>query len=175
MAIATAMPVPQIQQASALLQVIITKLCYSVGVLLGMDIALQGNTIRATGPNEWGFDIAEACSGIRSLMALTMVAAVYANYTQKQLWKKAFLFASALPLAIIGNFFRIFTILVLAELGFTKFAAATYHDWAGLLIFYPLALGGLFLVDSLLNRRRRRMVRKKIVSAAPETKPDLTS
>ncbi len=170
-----AMPVPQIQQASALLQVFVTKFCYHAGLLFGMDISLQGNTIRASGDKEWGFDIAEACSGIRSLMALAMIAAAYANYTQKKLWKKLFLFASALPLALVGNFGRIFTILVLAEMGFTKFASATYHDWAGLLIFFPLALGGLFLLDDLLNRRfRRRKVARRVVAAGeagtnPET------
>lgn len=163
-----AIPVPQIQQASALLQVLITKLCYHTGVFFGMEISLQGNTIRALGEPGWGFDIAEACSGIRSLMALTMIAAVYANYTQKVLWKKAFLFACSLPLAIFANFWRIFTILVLAEMGYTEFARATYHDWAGLLIFFPLALTGLFLIDSLINRRfRRRKVVRKSVSVGP--------
>jgi hypothetical protein len=51
--------------------------------------------------------------------------------------------------------------MLLAHFGFKDFAAKTYHDWAGLLIFFPIALAGLFVIDSLLNYRSR--VRKKLV------------
>ncbi len=156
-----AIPIPGIQQGTALLQVIVTKLCYTGGTLMGMDLVNDGNTISAVGANTWDFDIAEGCSGIRSMMALTMISAIYANYTQKELWKKLFLFACSLPLSLIGNFGRIFTIMLLAHFGFKDFAAKTYHDWAGLLIFFPIALAGLFVIDSLLNYRSR--VRKKLV------------
>ena len=59
-----------------------------------------------------------------------------------------------------ANFFRIFTIIVLAEFGFSDFAAGVYHDWAGLLFFFPIALAGLMLIDWLINRRENR---KKVV------------
>ena len=117
-------------------------------------------------------DIAEGCSGIRSLMALTMIAAVFAHYTQKSLWKKAVLFGSSLPLAIIGNFGRIFTILVIAQMGFADFAMKTFHDWAGLLFFFPIALSGLYLIDYLLNIRERRK-RKKKVSVSRKNTPQI--
>lgn len=155
-----AIPVPGIQQATALLQVVVTKLCYQAGTLCGMSLMVQGNTISAVGENAWKFDIAEGCSGVRSLMALAMIAAIYANYTQKSLWKKAFLFASALPLALVGNFGRIFTILILAHFGFEDFAGKTYHDWAGMLIFFPIALSGLFAIDRLLNPRPKKKLRR---------------
>lgn len=76
----------------------------------------------------------------------------------------AFLFACSLPLALIANFFRIFTILVLAELGYSDFAAGAYHDWAGLLFFFPIALAGLFLIDRILNwKAHRKVTRKRVV------------
>ncbi|WP_193210567.1 exosortase/archaeosortase family protein [Luteolibacter marinus] len=161
-----AIPVPGIQQATALLQVVVTKLCYQAGTLCGMSLMVQGNTISSVGETPWNFDIAEGCSGVRSLMALAMIAAIYANYTQKPLWKKAFLFACALPLALIGNFGRIFTILLLAHFGFEDFASQTYHDWAGMLIFFPIALSGLFLVDRLLNPGPRKTLRRATQSRA---------
>ena len=154
-------PIPGVQQATALLQVVVTESCYHVGTFFGMQLINDGNTISAVGSKAWNFDIAEGCSGIRSLMSLAMIAAIYANYTQKTLWKKLFLFACSLPLALLGNFGRIFTIMVLAQMGFQKFAAATYHDWAGILIFFPIALIGLFVIDSLLNFNTR--IRKKVV------------
>ncbi|MEY4244242.1 MAG: hypothetical protein RLZZ245_1827 [Verrucomicrobiota bacterium] len=146
-----AIPIPGIQQATAVLQVVVTKACFTAGIWMGMPLVNDGNTITAIGTNAWDFDIAEGCSGIRSMMALTMVAAIYANYTQKTILKKLFLFSCALPLALIGNFGRIFTILLLAHFGFKEFAAQTYHDWAGLLIFFPIALLGLFAIDSAIN------------------------
>ncbi len=153
-----AIPVPGLKDAlTGNLQVLVTKSCYHVGKFVGMDLVNHGSNISVGGSD---LSIAEGCSGIRSLMALAMIAAVYANYTQKTLWKKAVLFACALPLAILGNFFRIFTILVLTHFGFEEFARQTYHDWAGLLLFFPIALAGLFLCDYLLNWRTRR--KKKV-------------
>jgi exosortase len=164
-----AIPVPGIQQATAVLQVFVTKGCYEVGTACGLPLTVQGNTISLVGSSGGGFDIAQGCSGVRSIMALTMIAAIYANYTQKALWKKAFLFACSLPLALIGNFGRVFTILLLANIGMGKFAAGTWHDWAGMLIFFPIALAGLFVIDRLLNpgpkKKLRRVVQTRIAPA----------
>lgn len=154
-----AMPVPGLNQLTNGLQVIITQWCYSVGLLTGMELTLSGNTIKSATDAWPGFDIAEGCSGIKSLLALFMIAAIYADYTQNKLWKKIFLLIMAFPLAIIGNFFRIFTILVIAEMGYVDFAAETYHDWAGLLIFFPVALSGLFMVDKLINKKKVKVKR----------------
>lgn len=160
-------PVPGLGAAlTGNLQIFITKSCYFVGTLVGMDLTSTGSTITVNGRD---LEIAEGCSGIRSLMALVMIAAVYANYTQKSLWKKAVVFASSLPLAIIGNFGRIFTILIFAQLGFGEFGSQTYHDWAGLLIFFPIALSGLYLVDYLLNFKTRR--KKQVTRAMTRKKP----
>lgn len=152
-----AVPIPGLNTLlTAQLQGLITEVCYHGGMLIGMDLVREGNNITVVGGGADPVRIAEGCSGMRSLMALTMIAAVYSYFTQKPLWKKAVLFATSLPLAIIGNFFRIFTILVITKLGFADFAKETYHDWAGLLIFFPITLSGLYLFDYLLNRKQRR-------------------
>ena len=164
-----AIPIPGIQQATAVLQMVVTELCFLGGTAMGMPLVNDGNTISSVGANAWNFDIAEGCSGIRSLMALAMISAIYANYTQKTLWKKVFLFACALPLSLLGNLGRIFTILLLAHFGFADFAAKTYHDWSGLLLFFPIALVGLFVIDHLLNfrsRGQRKLVRRKVAAEA---------
>lgn len=142
------------------LQTLITKSCYEMGLMMGMNLTSSGSEISVKGTD---LEIAEGCSGIRSLMALVMIAAVYANYTQKTLWKKAVLFLSSIPLAIIGNFLRIFTILLLAHFGFGEFAKQTYHDWSGLLFFFPIALAGLYVVDYLLNLKSRPKRKKRAV------------
>ena len=159
-----AIPVPGLKDAlTGGLQILITEACYEAGLLVGMDLVREGSKISVSGSD---LNIAEGCSGIRSLMALAMIAAVYANYTQDTLWKKAVLFVSALPLAIIGNFGRIFTILLLSHMGFHSFGKGVWHDWAGLLLFFPIALSGLYLIDYLLNlkTRRKKKVKRRAVS-----------
>ena len=149
-----AVPVPGLNQMTNFLQVFVTQACYNVGTGFGMELINSGNDIMsATG--KWSeVKIAEGCSGIRSLMALVMIAAIFAYYTQEKSWKKAVVFASALPLALFGNFCRVFTILVLAECGFENFAVGLYHDFAGMFIFFPAALGGLMLLDKFLNPKK---------------------
>lgn len=166
-------PVPGLEAVlTGNLQTLITRSCYHVGLFLGMDLTSSGATISIAGSS---VEIAEGCSGIRSLMALTMIAAVYSHYTQKPLWKKAVLFASSFPLAIIGNFFRIFTILVLTQMGFGEFAKKTYHDWAGMLLFFPITLAGLFLFDYLLNFNTRKTKVKRTVARTHKVAKETTA
>lgn len=150
-----AITVPGIEQATNYLQVAVTKLCYLAGTGLGMELTNAGTNIASASGKWHELEIAEGCSGIRSITALVLISAVYAYMTQKNWWKMGFLFACALPLALIANFLRIFTIIVLAECGFSHFAAGAYHDWAGLLFFFPIALSGLFLIDKLLNAKHQ--------------------
>lgn len=168
-------PVPGLEAIlTGNLQVLITKACYHTGIFFGMDLINTGADIYIGGSS---VKVAEGCSGIRSLMALTMIAAVYANYTQKPLWKKAFLFLLAFPLAIAGNFLRIFTILVLAQFGYADFGIGTWHDWAGLLIFFPIALSGLYLADYLLNfkEKRSKQVKRTVKKSSKVVKEQATS
>lgn len=161
-------PVPGLENLlTGRLAVLITGACYEFGSAVGMDLVRVGSTIFV---NESPVKVADGCSGIRSLMALTMIAAVYANYTQKPLWKKALLFVSSFPLAVIANFFRIFSILVLGHFGFSSFGTGTWHDWAGLLFFFPIALAGLYLVDYLLNFKTRKRKRVKRAVTRTQTK-----
>ena len=162
-----AISVPGLQQATSVLQIFISESCYAVGSALGIQLTLSGNDLSSATGSWDSLNIAEGCSGIRSLMALVMISAIYAYLTQKKLWKMAFLFACALPLAVLANFLRIFTIILLAEFGFSKFAAGVYHDWAGLLFFFPIALAGLFLIDRLLNwKEHRKVARVRTVGGA---------
>lgn len=164
-----AIPVPGLETiTTAGLQALITESCYHAGNLIGMDLLREGNNITVVGSGADPVRIAEGCSGIRSMMALIMIAAVYAYYTQKPLWKKALLFSTAIPLAIIGNFGRIFTILVITKMGYPEFAKQTYHDWAGMLIFFPIALSGLYFFDYLINIKSRR--RRKVVTTRTQRK-----
>ena len=158
---------PGLQQATNGLQIFATKAAFHIGRLFGVEAIVSGNQIIPA--NKPGFDIAEGCSGMRSLMALTLISAVYAHLTQKTLWKKIVLFACSLPLAILGNCLRIASILVIAEYVSYDFAAKAYHEWSGFVFFLVIGLSGLIAVDWLLNRGQSgRVVVRKVGAAVPE-------
>ena len=104
--------------------------------------------------------MAEGCSGIRSLMVLTLTAAILAHLTQTRIWKKLALFACAVPLAVFANSVRVASVILLAEYVNPDFAASLYHDYSTL-VFYPLALGMLLLVAGLLRGRGWLPVKRK--------------
>lgn len=101
-------------------------------------------------------DVADPCSGIRSLFALMMVSALYSYLTQKSLWKGIFLFACSIPLAVTGNLVRILmltfgTIIMGPEKAIGTLEEPTlFHLIAGYVVFV-VALGGLLGISWLLN------------------------
>ena len=92
----------------------------------------------------------EGAAACVPLMALLMLSAAWAYLSDLKFWKKCVLFLSAIPLAVIGNGVRITSIVVMAEYGNPEFASKTWHDWSGLLFFFPISLFGLAAVHSLL-------------------------
>lgn len=142
-------PVAAIEQATFRLQFIITGLVGALANLFGMSIQAVGTTLSAR-DSSFHFEIAEGCSGIRSLTALTMLSAIYAHLMQKELWKKAALVACSAVFAIIGNVGRIFTILLVAKFFNADLAGGKYHEVSGFLIF-PFAILAMLGTDRLLK------------------------
>lgn len=144
-------PLSAIEQMSFRLQFAITGLVEWLSGIFGIKIYSVGTTLRAV-DGSWGFDISEGCSGIRSLIAMTMITAIYVHIVEKQLWKKVTIFGLSVLFAIIGNAGRIFTIIIIAKLGFPEFAGGLYHDYSGF-IFFPIALAVMVMTSKLLNLR----------------------
>lgn len=117
---------------------------------LGIEAERSGSAIYSTAAGGFNFDVADPCSGIRSLLAMTALTAVYAYVTQKTLLKKWVLFISSIPLAIIGNIARITTIALVAEAFGQKVATGLYHDYSGYILF-PVAIGLMVGIGVLLN------------------------
>lgn len=124
----------------------------ATAVLNGLGIAAErsGSAIYSLAAGGFSFDVADPCSGLRSLLAMTALTAVYACLTQKTLLKKWILFLSAIPLAIIGNMARITTVALVAEAFGQKMALGLYHDYSGYVVF-SVAIGLMVALGSLLN------------------------
>lgn len=123
-------------------------------MLNGLGIAAErsGSAIYSMAAGGFSFDVADPCSGIRSLLAMTALTAVYAYTTQRVWWKQWLLFLSSIPLAIIGNIARITTVAVVAEAFGEKLALGLYHDYSGYVVF-TVSIALMIGLGSLLSMR----------------------
>jgi len=137
---------------------------------IGVDVVWKGTEIKsATGAFQ--FEIAEGCSGIRSLVALGMVTAVYAYTTESSQWKRWAIFFASLPLAVLGNIARVTTILLVAKAFGQEAAGGLYHDYSSF-IFFPVALFGMLVFAALLNLNYAQVWKRLI---HPTAAPDASS
>jgi exosortase len=171
-----AIPLPGFQQWTMHLQLLATSLAHHGSGLFGVETYVEGTKVLPLKGDWKPLDIAVGCSGIRSLMALLMISAAWAYVAKMVLWKKVLLFLAAFPLAILGNALRVISIFVIAEYGDAKWATTTWHDWSGLLLFYPFSLMLLLVIHSVLegglpwkNARQRRL-RRVVVTRPAESK-----
>lgn len=102
---------------------------------IGIDALQRGSAIWVGPEHEIPLDVADPCSGLRSLLAMTALTAVYAYATQKTLVKKWLLFCCSIPLAVLGNIGRITTIAVMSQAVGKDFALGIYHDFSGYILF----------------------------------------
>ncbi|MEO6845768.1 MAG: exosortase/archaeosortase family protein [Chthoniobacterales bacterium] len=122
-------------------------------------------------------DIANPCSGIRSLFALMMVSSLYAYFAVRPLWKQILVFCCSIPLAILGNMVRIFMLVVGTLLVSSKFAIGTleqpswFHMAAGFVVF-AVALGGLLLISEVLQMNWRQFISKWTNNPLPPSSKD---
>ena len=147
-------PLAVVEQATFRLQFVITAIVGALSNLAGIKIAAVGTSLTAM-DGSFNFEIAEGCSGIRSLMAMTMITAIYVHLTQDSLWKKGTILAFSIVFAIVGNAGRIFTVVIVAKLINPDLASGMYHDYSGY-IFFPIALGVMLAFSKLINMDFRR-------------------
>jgi exosortase len=102
---------------------------------LGITATQSGCAIYSTAGEGFHFDVADPCSGLRSLLALAALIAAYSYFTQKTLLRKWLLFLVAVPIAMAGNVIRITSIALIAVSFGHEHALKIYHDYSGYLIF----------------------------------------
>jgi len=116
------------------LRLFATSVAYSVLHGAGADVIRRGTAI-VSGSGAFSIDVAEPCSGMRSLFAMMALTAAYAYFTQPTWKRRGLLFALSVPLAVIGNVTRILTICIVAAVTSQDFATGFYHDYSGYVVF----------------------------------------
>lgn len=116
--------------------------------LMGIVVWREGNIIQFP---QTVLEVADACSGLRSLMSLLALSVAMAFLTQKTVKKRLILIFMALPIAIFTNMLRVIGTGVLAQFYGAAAAEGFFHEFAGLAVF-SLALVLLILIGALLRR-----------------------
>jgi len=114
-------------------------------------------------------EIARECSGIRSAMGLIMLSAVFSHLFLRSNWSRAALLLLTIPLAIIKNGLRIFTLSTLAAYVDPAYLNGPPHRYGGV-IFFGLAFLGLIafvrLLQLLETHNARHPSRRVLATAA---------
>ena len=122
--------------------------------LLALDIPVlrEGNVIALA---RTSLEVAEACSGIRSLMSLLALGTVYAYFAERVMWKRWAIVAASVPVAIVANALRVAGTGVLAHHFGVEAAQGFYHDFSGWLVF-ATAFAMLLGIGTVVGRIGRR-------------------
>jgi exosortase len=125
----------------------------------GVPVLREGNMLLLPGR---ALEVAEACSGIRSLISLLMFAIVFAYFSEPRVPRRVLIALAAIPIAVLVNAARV------AGTGLATYwispAAADgfFHSFSGWLMFL-MAIGALVVCQRLLEAARVLRVRTREV------------
>lgn len=134
----------------------VIEVTHTVANWAGLDVVRQGTQL-SNAAGTFQYDVAPACSGIRSLIALVVLSLLVGYFGFRALWRRIFFIALALPLAFFGNCVRISSIILAGH--FLGHDAGTWvHDNLGMVAFLVvlgMSLGTMFLMRRFLPERPR--------------------
>jgi len=142
-------PLPAIvfNQITLPLQLLVSQMAASIWRALGIPVLREGNVIQLAA---MPLEVAEACSGIRSLVSLFTLGLIYGYFMESENWKRALLALMSLPIAVAANGARIVGTGLMVEYWDPDKALGFFHEFSGWAIFL-VALGLLCGTRSILN------------------------
>jgi exosortase len=139
------LPVIVFNEIALPLQFLASKLAGNTLDLLGVPALREGNVITLPSIS---LNVVEACSGIRSLMALITLAIFYGLLMEKRIWVRGGLVVLAVPLAVGINSLRIVGSGLLGQNFGKEYAEGFFHEFSGIVVF-AATLGALVLLHAL--------------------------
>jgi exosortase len=122
----------------------------SAGTLSFCDVPVlqEGNVLQLANTS---LGVAEACSGLRSLVSLIALAVILGYLRWRGLWQRLILVFLAIPVALALNVLRIAVTGIIAETWSVKYAMGFFHELDGWVIFI-LAFSILYGLSALIQR-----------------------
>jgi exosortase len=130
------------------LKLFITKVSVFSLKAMGVIVWREGNILMFP---QTTLEVADACSGLRSLMSLLALGVAYACFSQKTALKRTVLILSAIPIAILTNMLRVIITGFLAQYYGAAAAEGFFHEFAGLAVF-AMAMAMLFGFGSVMRK-----------------------
>jgi len=115
------------------LRLLVTYLSVGISQAVGCDVLRDGSRI-FDAQRTFQFDVAPACSGIRSLVALIALTLIFGYVAFKSWWRRGLMILAAFPLAVFSNVTRITFTIFIAEL-FGQDAGKTVEQNSGFVTF----------------------------------------
>ena len=142
-------PIPSViyNQLTFPLQLFASRVAEFVLGIVGIPVLRDGNILELASQK---LSVAEACSGIRSLLSLTFLSLVYAYFFDARVWMRWALFFLTIPIAIIANAGRVTITGMLSEVN-PELARGFFHELEGWVIFM-IALVLLLATHFLISR-----------------------
>jgi exosortase len=135
------------------LQLLVSWLTVVSAHIVGIGVMRDG--VQLIDPSgTYQYEVAAACSGIRSLIAIFLLATIYGFITFHSTWKRLFLMALAFPFAVLGNLARMLFIIVAAEIGGQAWGNYVHESSLFSLVPYVPAIVGLLLVGRWMEKRQ---------------------
>ncbi len=131
----------------SLLQLFVSKSSVWIGVIMGLPIYREGNVIHL--PDQT-LQVVQACSGLRSVISLLLLSAVFGYFTLKSNILRGVLFICGIPAAILVNIFRVLLLVLAFHYLNYDLTKGTIHTVFGMTIFI-LALIFLLGIKGLLS------------------------
>lgn len=130
------------------LKLFMTRVSVVVMQLIGISVLREGNILLF--PN-LTLEVADACSGLRSLMTLFALSVAFAFLFHGKNWQRLVLVFLAIPVAVVTNIFRVVATGALSQKFGESVATGFFHEFAGLTVF-ALALTLLGFSSWLMKR-----------------------
>lgn len=133
------------------LKLLITKASVFVLKAMGVIVWREGNILMFP---HTVLEVADACSGLRSLMSLLALGVAFAYVSQKTTAKRIALVLFAIPIAIFTNMMRVIVTGFLAQYYGTAAAEGFFHEFAGMAVF-AVAMGLLFATGAVMRKHSK--------------------
>ena len=143
-----AIPIPFIvfNEITLPLQTLASKLASALLPLFGVPVLREGNVIELPAMK---LEVAEACSGIRSLMSLFTLAVFYGYFMDKSNLRRVLLALASIPIAIAANALRILGTGLCVQYWDPDKALGFFHEFSGWVMFL-VSLGCLYIVHRVM-------------------------
>jgi exosortase len=127
-------PIPAIifNQIAFPLQLLASQAGESAMTMAGIPVLREGNVLILAHTT---LEVAEACSGIRSLVSLITLGFVYGYFIDHRTWVRALIVVSAIPVAILANAARVAGTGMAAHWIGPEAAEGFFHDFSGWIVF----------------------------------------